>query len=207
MNVLMGVIFLADFIYLFAFIHKVRLCRRAPGSGLNVRLSVPGRDRSIPAQDKKTRHQDPPFCPPPTPPSLPNPSMLPWGLDGRTRVGKEGRRLSWFTGMFLGAFLHWREKFSSDLEIPKWADDQLGNGWGHHRPFLWWPHDPCALLPLRGQFLQAHWGSRQQGESCTLCMDNLLPTPAGNRAWKGERSPERNVWGRWKLPVTSESPS
>lgn len=72
MNVLMGVIFLADFIYLFAFIHKVRLCRRAPGSGLNVRLSVPGRTEEFLPKIRKLDSRIPPSAL--LPPHLPFPT-------------------------------------------------------------------------------------------------------------------------------------
>lgn len=45
-----------------SFIHKVRLCRRAPGSGLNLKLDAPVRNGRIPAQDKKTHPSIPSFA-------------------------------------------------------------------------------------------------------------------------------------------------
>lgn len=69
MNVLMGVIFLLDSIHLFAFIHKVVLYRRAPGS-------VPIRARKIPTQDKKTQPRMPLSALLLSQVSLPSPSTL-----------------------------------------------------------------------------------------------------------------------------------
>lgn len=152
----------------------MRLCRRAPGSGLNVRLDVPGRDRRIPVQDKKTPPQDALICPPPTPPSLPfptpqgwpgvwmaGPGWVNWYRDASDSLGGSSVPF-WVAGKNSGEI--W--KYQSELRT-SWEPAE--DPWGQHRPFLWWPHSSCALLPLGGRFLQAHRGSRQQHESCTAC--------------------------------------
>lgn len=91
-------------------------------------------------------------------------------------------------------------KYQSELKTD-WEPDE--DHWGHHSPFLQWLHNPCMLLHLGGRYLQT-----QQGESCTECACPACSPPLwGTEPGWVRKVPEKNNQGRWKLPVTTGTPS
>lgn len=99
--------------------------------------------------------------------------------------------------------MSYREKIRRNLGT---VDDQLRTTEANTNPFSG-GNTPLGVFASRGMVPSGPSGQQAVGRvTRQVCMANLLLTPVGNRASRGEKSPERNIQGRWKLPVTTESP-
>ena len=171
------------------FIHKVRLCRRAPESGLNVRLDVPGRDRRIPTQDKKNPPQDRPPLPSshPTFPSQPLNTDLGFGWqDQGGQIGIGTLAIHWDVPWHLSEFQGRIQEKLGNTEVSwgpagnrlKTTEDNTDPFSGGHTALV------HSCLWEHGSF--KHIGAAGSGVSPAPCVcGQLAPYPCGQQNLDG----------------------
>lgn len=178
-----------------SFIHKVRRCRRAPGSGVNLKLDATVRGRRILSKIRKLIQ---------APPSLPSlhPSFTSQPLNTDLWFGWQEQG-GWIgTGtLAIHQCVPW---CLSELQGKFW--DKFGNikmNWGPAGNWLRMTKDtraallslvnsPCVLLPLGKWFLQAHWGIRVNPAMCMSGQPPLHPFTSGEQSLGGwEKSREK----------------
>lgn len=137
----------------------MRLCRRAPGSSLNLKLDAPVGQKN-PAQDKKTYPNIPSSAL--LSPLLPFPAPQHWLVLWMARPGWVNQHSSspvcsmvpfWVAGKTIGQIWKHKNELRTSWELSE-------NDWGQHSPSLSWAVPVPKLLPLGRCCLQAHWGIR-----------------------------------------------